>query len=58
MKTKKNGKAKGKAAKGTEPRVPCECGCRAFPVGRRSRFLQGHDMKLKSALLKAGDKKK
>ena len=35
----------------TDPK-PCECGCRAM-TRRGSRFLPGHDMKLKSKLRKA-----
>jgi hypothetical protein len=34
---------------------PCECGCGAL-AGPRARFRPGHDMKLKSALLKASGK--
>jgi len=40
------------AVASVEPR-PCECGCRAI-TRRGSRFLPGHDAKLKSALRKAG----
>ena len=32
-------------------RKPCECGCGGFPAGKRSKFLPGHDMKLKSMML-------
>jgi len=42
----------------TDPK-PCECGCRVM-TRKGSRFLPGHDMKLKSALKKAaagGDSK-
>ena len=40
--------SKRKAVVTTEPK-PCECGCRAI-TRRGSRFLPGHDMKLKSKL--------
>lgn len=30
--------------------APCLCGCGAFPKGGRSRFVPGHDAKLKSRL--------
>lgn len=39
---------KRKAIATTDPK-PCECGCRAV-TRRGSRFLPGHDMKLKSKL--------
>lgn len=39
----------------TEPK-PCECGCRAV-TRRGSRFLPGHDAKLKSILKKRGTPK-
>lgn len=43
-------KAKGggkKAQKDTGPREPCLCGCGGIPSGKKSRFMQGHDARLK-----------
>lgn len=58
---KRTGKAKAaKAAKGGNGGVAlkaCECGCKGVPIGKASRFCIGHDMKLRSALMKAGDMK-
>jgi predicted nuclease with RNAse H fold len=32
-----------------EKRAPCLCGCGGTPVGRRSRFMPGHDQRVNSA---------
>ena len=34
-------------------RRPCECGCGQLPSGRKSRFIPGHDGRLKGLLLTA-----
>lgn len=46
--------SKRKAVATTDPK-PCECGCRAV-TRRGSRFLPGHDAKLKSKLRNAAKK--
>ena len=33
----------------------CMCGCGAAPRGRRSRFLPGHDARLRGILVRAAD---
>jgi hypothetical protein len=48
---KKGVAGKRPAISSTDPK-PCECGCKAM-TRRGSRFLPGHDMKLKSKLKKA-----
>jgi hypothetical protein len=47
-------KAQGKTEPGPEPRRdPCLCGCGGFPMGRKSRFIPGHDARYHSALKRA-----
>lgn len=50
-KKKKNATNRRKAVTSVDPK-PCECGCGVI-TRRGSRFLPGHDMKLKSKLRKA-----
>lgn len=41
------------------PREPCLCGCGLTPLGKKARFIPGHDAKLRSRLVnaaRAGDK--
>ncbi len=33
----------------------CQCGCTGTPASRRSRFLPGHDARLRSVLLAAAE---
>lgn len=43
----------------TSDRLPCLCGCGLFPSGKKSRFVPGHDGRIKGLLLVAarnGDK--
>jgi len=42
-----------KDATKTAIRKLCLCGCEGIPIGKKSRFLPGHDAKLKGMLLKA-----
>jgi hypothetical protein len=56
-KSKGKGRAKVKGGNGAVALKACECGCKGMPIGKASRFKPGHDMKLRSALMKAGDTK-
>ena len=47
------GKPKKRAKVKSVNTTPCECGCKGIPSKKGSRFLRGHDMKLRSKLLKA-----
>lgn len=52
--TKTAPKPKARAAEQPQ-RDPCLCGCGGFPMGRKSRFIPGHDARYHAALKRAAD---
>lgn len=49
-----NGDAEAETPEKVEaPHPPCECGCGGVPTRKRSKFLPGHDARLKSQLYTA-----